>query len=150
MMIQTAYKLLVALANNDTAVLDKALATDAYLQIQGNGRMQIYWTRSRVRAALLADFARWENLKLNIGDITPLRGSVTVTYRMEIVKDGRPITHERFAMLIFHKGQVKTMILYCYDEILNAPSGIWSLSFLSEYSPMGQMAVRQGMDLLAC
>jgi len=94
--------------------------------------MQIYWTRPRVRAALLADFARWENPTLKIGDITPLCRSVTVTYRIEVMENGRPVTHERFAMLILNKGQVETIILYCYDEVICVPAGVWSLSFPSE------------------
>jgi hypothetical protein len=131
-MIQAAYQLIVALANHDTAVLDTTLAANAYLQVQGNDRMQIYWTRPRVRAALLADFARWENPTLKIGDITPLCRSVTVTYRIEVMENGRPVNHERFAMLILNKGQVETIILYCYDEVICVPAGVWSLSFPSE------------------
>ena len=68
-------------------------------------------------------------MKLSVGDVTPLRRAVTVTYRIEVEENGRPVNHERFAMLVLDKSQVETIILYCYDETVCVPPGVWSLSF---------------------
>jgi len=148
--VKVAHRLITALVDNDTAVLDTVLPANAYLQVRGNGRMQIYWTRPRVRAALLAEFARWHNPTMTIGDITPHTNTITVTFQVEVMKNGRIVKHDYFALLIPQNGQIQTMILYCYHEVACAPAGIWSLSFPSDHAPPKRTAFSPRLSSFAC
>ena len=145
-----AHRLITALAENDTAVLDTILPANAYLQVRGNGRMQIYWTRPRVRAALQAEFTRWQRPTVMIGDISLHASSISVTFQVEEMRNGRSIEHDYFALLIPCNNQIQTIILYCYHEVTCATEGVWSLSFPAKDSPLDLIAAAPKMGSLSC
>lgn len=132
--VNVAHRLIAALADNDTAVLDKILPGNAYLQVRGNGRMQLFWTRPRVRAALLAEFSRCPRPIVTIGDVTPHTSSIGVTFQIEAVENGRLAKYDYFALLVPRNGQIQTIILYSYHEAVSAPVDVWSLSFPSDHT----------------
>ena len=116
-MLSTAHHLLTALMDKNTAVLNVLLRPNAYLQVRGNGQMQICCTRPSVRQALLAEFTQWERPTLNIIDSRDNGRTVTVTFQIEATANGRVVNHKRFAIFTMCDGQVEMIILYCYDEI---------------------------------
>ncbi len=135
-----AHRLITALVNSDPAELDTILLANAYLQLRGNGRMQIYWTRPQVRAALQAEFSRWHQPTVLIGDISLHTSSISVTFQIEERKNGRLANHDYFALIVPCNNQVQTIILYCYHDIAWATTGVWSLSFPAKDSALDLIA----------
>lgn len=125
------HRFLTALTQNDSLEVNRVLRSEAYLQIRGRNRMQLYWTRPRVRRALLAEFSRWSTPQLHIVDMTMAGNSVTVAYQIEVSSNGRCQTFDQFALIKLREAQIQSIILYCYDEVANRASkdGAWSLSF---------------------
>lgn len=138
--VDVVQQLMTALANKDTAVLNSVLPANAYLQVRTHGRTQIYWTRSRVRSALLAEFARWHNPTVKISQVSTHFATVTVTFQLEVTENGRLITHNHFATIIPDKGQIQTIILYYDHPVAAADSAARTLNFPSTHASIHGLA----------
>lgn len=122
---QTVRRFLAALVRQDAAEVNHLLRPDVGLQIRGEGRMEIYWTRARAHKALLAEFARGAEPRLTILDVHVAERSVLAAFQLQAVEDGRLVKRDRSMTLTFQEGQIAVILLYCYDEMIQARLQRW-------------------------
>ena len=122
-------ELLEAMIIGDMITLDRILCTDACLEVWHHDDRRFYWTRPRVRNALLTQAARWQTPSLDIQNCILEGNEVIVHFQVWDHDGSRTVSHKRSIRVMVRGEFVEMIKLYC-DKSTQPDKLIWSAPHL--------------------
>lgn len=123
--VMVAENFLKAVVYQNCKTVSDFLTANAGLYIRGQGRIQVYWSRPQVLAALLGEFSQWEEPALNIWHSQATSNLVALAFQLRGMRNGHPAKQSRSIVLAIHGWQVTLAQLHYDNELPSMTPEYW-------------------------